>query len=74
VIADLSFGNPNVYYELALRHACRKPVLQIIRFTDHLPFDAGQFRTVTLDMTDIYSLVPQIDSYRAEIADSAGLR
>ena len=68
VVADLSFGNPNVYYELALRHACRRPVLQIIRSADHLPFDVGQFRTVVLDMTDIYSFVPQLDSYRAEIA------
>jgi hypothetical protein len=68
VIADLSFGNANVYYELALRHASRRPVVQIIRASDHLPFDVGQFRTVVLDMTDIYSLVPQIDSYRAEIA------
>jgi hypothetical protein len=68
VIADLSYGNPNVYYELALRHACRKPVVQIIRSSDHLPFDVGQFRTVVLDLTDIYSFVPQLDSYRAEIA------
>ena len=68
VIADLSFGNPNVFYELALRHACRKPTVQLIRSSDHLPFDVGQFRTVVIDMTDIYSLVPQIESYRAEIA------
>lgn len=68
VVADLSFGNPNVYYELALRHACRKPAVQLIRSSDHLPFDVGQFRTVPLDMADIYSLVPKIDSYRAEIA------
>jgi hypothetical protein len=68
VIADLSFGNPNVFYELALRHACKKPAVQLIRSSDHLPFDVGQFRTVVLDMTDIFSLFPQIDSYRAEIA------
>lgn len=68
VIADLSFSNPNVFYELALRHACRRPVVQVIRLGDHLPFDVGQFRTVFLDMTDIYSLVPQIESCRAEIA------
>jgi hypothetical protein len=68
LIADLSFSNPNVFYELALRHACRKPAVQILRSSDHLPFDVGQFRTVVLDMTDIYSLVPQIDSYRAEIS------
>jgi hypothetical protein len=68
VIADLSFANPNVYYELALRHATRKPVVQIIRTSDRLPFDVGQFRTVTVDMTDIYTLVPQLDLHRQEIA------
>jgi hypothetical protein len=67
VIADLSFGNPNVYYELALRHATRKAVVQIIRTSDRLPFDVGQFRTVTIDMTDIFTLVPQLDLHRQEI-------
>lgn len=67
VIADLSFGNPNVFYELALRHATRKAVVQIIRTSDRLPFDVSQFRTVTIDMTDIYTLVPQLDLYRQEI-------
>ena len=71
VIADLSFGNPNVYYELALRHATRKPVVQIIRTGDKLPFDVGQYRTVVIDMTDIYVLVPQIDLHRQEIARQA---
>ena len=68
VIADLSFGNPNVFYELALRHASRRPAVQLIRAGDHLPFDVGQFRTVPIDMTSIFTLVPQIDTYRAEIA------
>jgi hypothetical protein len=67
VVADLSFGNPNVYYELALRHATRKPIVQIIRTSDRLPFDVGQYRTVTIDMTDIYTLVPQLDLIRLEI-------
>jgi hypothetical protein len=67
VIADLSFGNPNVYYELALRHATKKPVVQIIRSADRLPFDVGQYRTVQVDMTDIYTLVPQLELHRQEI-------
>jgi hypothetical protein len=50
VIADLSFANPNVYYELALRHATRKPIVQVIRTSDRLPFNVGQFRTVTIGM------------------------
>lgn len=68
VIADLSFGNQNVYYELALRQALRKPLVQITRSSDKLPFDVGQFRTVVIDMTDIYTLVPAIELHRQEIA------
>lgn len=68
VIADLSFANPNVYYELAVRHAARRPAVQITRSSDRLPFDVGQFRTVVMDMTDIYTLVPQLELHRAEIA------
>lgn len=69
VIADLSFHNPNVFYELAIRHACRLPVVQIIRAADRIPFDLSQIRTVVIDTTDIYSLVPRIDLYRSEIAN-----
>lgn len=69
VIADLSFHNPNVFYELALRHAVRLPVVQLIRTVDRLPFDLNQVRTVKIDTTDIYSLVPKIDTYRSEIAN-----
>ena len=69
VIADLSYHNPNVFYELAIRHACRLPTVQIIRKGDKIPFDLGQSRTITIDCTDIYALVPKIETYRAEIAN-----
>jgi len=68
VIADLSFHNPNVFYELALRHACRLPTVQIIRTSDKLPFDLEQVRTVRIDTSDIYTLVPQIQTHQSEIA------
>ena len=68
VIADLSFHNPNVFYELALRHAMRLPVVQIIRNADRIPFDLNQIRTIRIDTSDIYALVPKIDTYRSEIA------
>ena len=69
VIADLSFHNPNVFYELALRHAVKLPIVQLIRTVDRVPFDVNQMRTIQIDTTDIYSLVPRIDSYRAEVAN-----
>ena len=68
VIVDLSHHNPNVFYELAIRHMMRLPVVQIIRTADKIPFDINQMRTVTIDDSDIYSLVPKIESYRSEIS------
>ncbi|WP_141099323.1 hypothetical protein [Pseudomonas nitroreducens] len=70
-IADLSYLNPNVFYEVALRHALRLPVVQIIRKSDRLPFDVNQSRTLVFDTTDIYSLIPKLQTYRAEIANQA---
>ncbi|CAH2399594.1 hypothetical protein [Mesorhizobium escarrei] len=69
VVADLSFHNPNVFYELALRHAARLPIVQIIRSSDRIPFDIHQMRTIPIDNTDIYSLVPKIETYRSEIGN-----
>ncbi|MBZ5511103.1 MAG: hypothetical protein LAN70_08020 [Acidobacteriia bacterium] len=68
VIADLSFHNPNVFYELSLRHACRLPTVQVIRSSDNIPFDLDQFRTVKIDTASIYTLVPQLETYKSEIA------
>jgi len=70
-IADLSYLNPNVFYEVALRHALRLPVVQLIRKADKLPFDVNQSRTLVFDTTDIYSLVPKLQTYRSEIASQA---
>jgi len=52
VIADLTGANPNVFYELALRHAVRKPFVQIVQKNEALPFDIAGLRTISLDHTD----------------------
>ena len=39
VIADLSEHNPNVFYELAVRHALKKPIVQLIQAGQKIPFD-----------------------------------
>jgi hypothetical protein len=68
VIADLSYHNPNVFYELCLRHVSRLPTVQIIRKSDKIPFDLDQFRTIQIDTASIYTMVPNLQTYRAEIA------
>lgn len=68
VIADLSYHNPNVFYELALRHAVRRPIVQVIRSADRVPFDLQPFRTIVIDNSSIYTLVPKLDTYRAEVS------
>lgn len=71
VVADLSFHNPNVFYELAVRHITRKPVVQIVRKGDGVPFDINQQRTIEIDNSSIYELVPMLETYRASIASHA---
>lgn len=63
VVADLTDRNPNVFYELAIRHAIRKPLVQIIRKGDTIPFDVAGTRTVHVDHRDLDS----VDAARTEI-------
>jgi hypothetical protein len=56
VIADLTDRNPNVFYELALRHAIKKPLVQLIRKGDTIPFDVAGMRTVPVDHHDLDSV------------------
>jgi len=69
VIADLSFHNPNVFYELAIRHMIGLPTVHLIRRADVVPFDLKDFRTIHIDTADKYELVAKLDTYRAEIAN-----
>ncbi len=69
VVADLSFHNPNVFYELCPRHTTRLPTVLVKRSVDSIPFDLNQYRTISVDTQDPYSLVPKIQTYVAEVAN-----
>ncbi len=49
VVVDLTDRNPNVFYELAIRHAVRKPIVQIIHKSQTIPFDVSVQRTIFYD-------------------------
>jgi hypothetical protein len=56
VVADLTGHNPNVFYELAIRHAIRKPVVQLIQKGEAIPFDVSASRTIHVDHHDLDSV------------------
>jgi hypothetical protein len=55
VIADLTGKNPNVFYELAIRHVIKKPVIQLIQKGERIPFDVASQRTIEIDHKDLDS-------------------
>ena len=65
VVADLTGVNPNVFYELAIRHALRKPLVQLIQKGDPIPFDVAATRTIYIDHKDLDSA----ESARNQIID-----
>jgi len=52
VIADLRDHNPNVMYELAIRHMVKKPVVLLIQKGQNIPFDIAPVRTIFYDLSD----------------------
>lgn len=44
-------SNPNVFYELAIRHSYRKPAIQIIKGDVNIPFDIANMRTISYETT-----------------------
>lgn len=51
VIADVSGANPNVMYELGLRHTLNRPTV-IVGEYDRLPFDVNTIRTIQFRRTE----------------------
>lgn len=46
VIADLTGLNPNVFYELGVAHALKKPVILLTQVIEDVPFDLQSYRLV----------------------------
>lgn len=50
VVADLTGPNANVLYELAIRHAMRKPVVHLVEKGQQIPFDVAGMRAIEIGL------------------------
>src|SRR6266536_3986727 len=71
IIADLTSQNPNVFYELGVRHSLSPRTILIAQNLDDIPSDLREYRTIIYDMTAKgASLFKQrIEKYLTEIQD-----
>ena len=65
IIADLTGANPNVFYELGLTHAIRRPVILITQSVSDVPFDLKSYRLLeySTHFQDIEKAKGQLASY-----------
>jgi hypothetical protein len=52
LVAELTSRNPNVFYELGLAHASKKPVVLVSSREEDVPFDLQHIRVIYYDMSD----------------------
>ncbi len=55
VVADMSYLNPNVFYEIGLRHMSEKPIIQMCMTGTKIPFDNSDHRAIGFDPYDWHS-------------------
>lgn len=59
-VAVLAGHNPNVYYELAIAHAGRRPAIVLLQRGDTLPFNIHDLRCVEYDLEDEHAMFNRV--------------
>jgi hypothetical protein len=73
-VADLTGANANVYYELAVRHTAKLPVVLIAEQDEisKLPFDISQMRVIGFDHKDLASAAAAQEQIKAHMLEGVG--
>jgi hypothetical protein len=66
-IADLTGMNPNVFYELAIRHVIGKPYIHLIREGESIPFDVKDIHTIAYSI-EVEKIEKAKEKIRAQIS------
>ncbi len=68
MVADLTAGNPNVFFELGIRHAFRKSgTIHIVNAAQDLPFDVSHYRAIKYSPTELAEIPEAIKSIEEAI-------
>lgn len=72
VIADLTDNNPNVFYELGVRHTLSPRTILIAQSEKFIPFDLKDYRTIVYDTSakGASNFANSLDAYLKEIFQS----
>lgn len=68
MIADLTDGNPNVLYEVGIRHAVGGPCVQLIETGQQIPFDLADIRTVLVESTSAAGIERAVSDLSSQVA------
>ncbi|WP_363348605.1 hypothetical protein [Methylocystis echinoides] len=66
VIADMSFMNPNAFYEIGIRHMVQKPIIHLYHYGTEIPFDVKLYRAVEFS----YSTPDELKAARAGLKEA----
>ena len=70
VIADVTGYNANVFYELAIRNAVKKPIIIVREKDQKLPFDIYDKRAISIDMSDNRQWIKAKDDLKNHIINA----
>jgi hypothetical protein len=68
VIADLSFQNPNAFYEIGIRHMAQKPIIHMQLDSEKIPFDVSLYRAIKYSRVRYSDVIEARSQLKAAVA------